>query len=98
MSKRPAIDWQTLPLLLKLRDQITKLTGQCANFCVIQYYPNGRIIIPPHRDLEVTQGTSICGLSLGSLRTLNLDPPQWWTQSSNLEIKPEFESWKPLCP
>lgn len=78
---RPAIDWKTQPLLLSLRDQITAVTGQCANFCVIQYYPSGKIGIPPHRDKEVTPGTSICGLSLGSSRTLHLDSPTWWKSS-----------------
>ncbi len=83
--KRQAIDWQTLPILQTLRNRIAKLTGQEANFCVIQYYPTGRVTMQPHRDKEITPGTSICGLSLGSIRTLHLDPPRWWGKTQEID-------------
>lgn len=42
------------------------------NICVVQYYPNGKTGIAPHRDKEIKTSSPICGISLGQTRTLNL--------------------------
>ena len=38
-------------------------------------YPTGKIGINPHKDKEMTRGTTICGWSFGSERILNMNPP-----------------------
>jgi alpha-ketoglutarate-dependent dioxygenase alkB family protein 2 len=69
---RKAIPWETLPVIIPYRDRITKLIGHSVDTCVIQWYPFGRIGIKPHRDKEMVHGTSICGISLGSTRKLEV--------------------------
>ena len=70
VAHRIAIGWT--PLLATIRDRITALTGQQYNVCVVQWYPWGRVDIKPHRDKEMTPGTTICGVSLGATRDLAL--------------------------
>ena len=42
------------------------------NCCVVQRYSSGRVVIKAHRDKEMTEGTMICGISLGQKRTLTM--------------------------
>jgi len=72
-TKRSAICWEAMPELIPIRDRLELITEQKYNFCVIQYYPNGKIGINPHRDKEMKPGTTICGISLGARRTLRMN-------------------------
>lgn len=60
------------PLLYPLREKLQTITSEKYNICVVQRYPNGSVGINPHRDKEMTPGTTICGVSLGETRTLTL--------------------------
>ncbi len=77
---RSTLDWSELPELIALRDRISLVTKTQYNICVIQYYPSGKIGINSHRDKEMTHGTIISGVSLGSSRVLRLSN---WSQSRN---------------
>ena len=68
--RRKALDWT--PELTYLRDLISQTTNQKYNICVVQRYPNFNISINPHRDKEMTPGTTVCGLSFGATRTLRM--------------------------
>ena len=72
---RRATNWNQLPLLLKYKLRLEQLTNSKYNYVVIQYYPDGRTGINPHRDKEMTSGTVIVGISLNAIRRLILDPP-----------------------
>ncbi len=69
-TTREAVEWT--PELLKVKSDLENVTGDKYNVCVIQWYPNGRAFIAPHKDREMTRGTTIAGLSLGQTRTLAL--------------------------
>ncbi len=69
---KTVIDWKRLKCLIPIRDKISALTGCKCNVCYIQRYPCGKVGIKPHRDKEMTHGTSICGLSLGQTRVLSM--------------------------
>lgn len=71
VTHRKTIYW--LKCLLPIKKLIEDLTEQKYNICFIQYYPNGKVGIKKHRDKEMTPGTTICGLSLGSERCLKLE-------------------------
>jgi len=87
--KRKVISWESLPILIQLRDLIGNVTGEKYNFCVIQRYPNGRVGVKPHRDKEMTKGTIISGLSLGSDRVLTMSPPSFIkSESVNINLTP----------
>jgi len=77
LVKRKVIPWEDFPLLIKIRDYVSFLTGEKYNFCVIQRYPNGKVGINPHKDKEMKKGTIISGLSFGSARTLTMNPPSF---------------------
>lgn len=64
-----------LPILEKVRDAVTAVTGQPYNYCVVQRYPNGKVGINPHRDKEMDPNTAIAGISLGATRRLIMSPP-----------------------
>ena len=80
--QRHAIAWNKLPILEELRDHISMLTGEKYNYCVIQYYPCGKVGIKPHKDKEMILGTTICGLSIGETRVLQLSPPKFLNEES----------------
>lgn len=69
-SLRRAIKWD--PRIREVKNKLEHVTNQVFNVCVVQHYPNGKIGISPHRDKEMTPGTTICGLSLGQERQLTL--------------------------
>lgn len=69
-SYRPALSWDQLPLLIPLRDLLTRLTGETYKSCIIQRYPSGRVGIKPHRDKGLSIGSTICGFSFGATRML----------------------------
>jgi len=75
--KRYAIAWCKLPILIDIRNHLEQLTGEKYNYCVIQYYPCGKVGIKPHKDKEMILGTTICGLSIGETRFLELSPPKF---------------------
>ena len=77
VAQYPTLSWSQLPLLTEIKNNISELTGENYNFCVIQRYPNGQVGINPHRDKEMVKGTQICGLSLGSARQLTMAPPRY---------------------
>lgn len=64
------------PTLVKIKEEIesflsvddNKITFNC---CLINYYPNGKVGVPYHRDKEMGYN-SIVGLSLGQTRTLSM--------------------------
>jgi len=65
-------DWNLFPLLVNIKNLVSKMVGENFDVCYIQYYPNGRTGINYHRDKELKEGSSIIGLSLGAQRTLSL--------------------------
>lgn len=58
------------PALIPIKKRVETFIGHSINVCAIQYYPNGKVGINPHRDKEMTRGTKICGLSLGAERVI----------------------------
>lgn len=72
VTRRKAVSWTECPLLIQIRDGISSITHEKYNICVVQRYPNGNVGISPHKDKEMVPGTTICGLSFGSTRTLSL--------------------------
>jgi alkylated DNA repair dioxygenase AlkB len=74
MSKIPAINWELFPELLIVKQKLENITGENYNFCAINQYPNGRAVIPKHRDREIKSTSQICGVSLGTVRRFKLSP------------------------
>lgn len=75
---RPSLNWEEIPILKDITNLVSDLTKNSYNSCFIQRYPNGNVGINPHRDTEVSGKYGfICGLSLGSTRTLTLGPPRY---------------------
>ncbi len=72
---RKAISWDRLPILATLKAKVERETGTVYNFCAVMRYPNGDFGIGRHRDKEMIDGTTICGLSVGQERTFILTPP-----------------------
>ncbi len=70
---RTTIPWENEPLLCRVRDIVSEVTGASYSYCILQYYPSGKSNINPHRDKELTPGSVIAGLSLGQERTLRLN-------------------------
>jgi alkylated DNA repair dioxygenase AlkB len=70
--ERPAIPWDDCRLMVEVRDRVASYLGLKLEFCVLQRYVDGTIWIQPHRDTEMPPGTTICGLSLGATRTLEM--------------------------
>jgi hypothetical protein len=75
---RTTIPWENYEIIMSLKKMVEELTGETAphgyNYCVIMKYANNDVIIKPHRDKEMVHGTSICGISVGSTRSLKLTP------------------------
>jgi alkylated DNA repair dioxygenase AlkB len=69
---RHAKPWATIPSLLATKNLIKVHTGQEYNYCIVQYYANGKIGMKPHRDKEINPSTIIAGLSLGQERRLGM--------------------------
>lgn len=64
--------WSDFPELIPIKKRIEKKTGSICNFCAVMRYPDGNIVIKKHRDREMIHGTSIFGLSVGSVRKFKL--------------------------
>lgn len=62
-----------MPLLRELAEQLSAITGDHLNTCVLQYYPSGKVGISPHRDKEVESNQWIVSLSLGATRTMRFE-------------------------
>lgn len=67
---RHAIPWDTFPAVQQLKERLEELYSTTFTYCVVQYYPSGKVGIKPHRDRELTPGTIIAGVSLGATRDL----------------------------
>lgn len=86
--KRKAIPWtEVLNILNKISTLLTRgVTSYPAyNFCVAMCYPTGKIGINHHKDKEMTKGTTICGWSFCSERTLTMGHPKY-IDTSNISI------------
>ncbi len=81
--ERKAEPWDEVPLLSQIRDVIQKVTKSVFTYCVIQYYPCGKVGIKPHRDKEMTPGSVIAGLSLGRRRTLRMS---YWGENIDISL------------
>jgi len=71
--RTPVINWDELPLLKSLAEQISLITKQTYHVCIIQLYNNGEVGIDPHRDKEMVHGTIITSLSLGTTRVMRFE-------------------------
>ena len=67
-----------------IRDRAQEITGEKYNICVVQRYPSGKVGIKPHRDKEMTKGTTICGVSVGETRVLTINGKK----NINLSLNP----------
>ena len=65
-------NWNNTPLQV-LASQLSAITGDNYNTCVLQYYPNEKVGIKPHRDKEVSSDKFIVSLSLGSTRIMRFE-------------------------
>jgi len=70
LRENVAIPWDDIPAMRSLKELIERVTGEHYTVCIIQCYPKGSVGINPHRDKEMVEGTCICGLSIGSARTI----------------------------
>lgn len=70
--ERVALPWSDIPHLKKLKRIVERVTNSVYTYCVVQYYPCGKVGIKPHRDKEMTPGSVIAGLSVGQSRTLRM--------------------------
>jgi alkylated DNA repair dioxygenase AlkB len=94
--QREAIPWEHSPLLTMLRDLVSARTKVKPTYVVVQRYPHGKVGIKPHRDKELSPGTSIACLSLGAERWLVLSPsrPSYFTRDRLVEHP---RGGPPLC-
>ncbi|CAH6418201.1 2OG-Fe(II) oxygenase superfamily protein [uncultured virus] len=69
-THREVTPWDYLPALPELKSLVEKVTEQKYTVCAMQRYANGSVGIAPHRDKEMVLGTRICGVSLGTTRTI----------------------------
>ncbi len=81
--ERKAEPWDEIPLLTQIRDMVQTITKSVFTYCVIQYYPCGKVGIKPHRDKEMTPGSVIAGLSLGVRRTLRMS---YWGENIDISL------------
>jgi alkylated DNA repair dioxygenase AlkB len=65
-------NWDNTPLHI-LASQLSSITGDNYNTCVLQYYPNEKVGIKPHRDKEVGSNKCIVSLSLGFTRIMRFE-------------------------
>jgi hypothetical protein len=87
-SRRPSKPWNTIPVVVKLKEIVEELTGQKYNVCIILKYPNGKVGMQAHRDREMITGSKdevvsskiISGLSFGVSRKLVLSPTRYIRQ------------------
>jgi hypothetical protein len=64
--------WIILPELLIVKEQLEKYTGDIYNFCAIMIYADETVVIKKHRDKEIPSGSTICGISLGATRRMQI--------------------------
>lgn len=74
---RYATSWNKFQnnLLILLKNKIEKCTKLKFNFCAILRYEHGGIFIQKHKDKEMLNGTTICGISVGDTRKFQLSSP-----------------------
>jgi len=67
-SRKEALPWT--PLLLKIREQVARLSGHTYNSCLLNLYHNGGEAMGWHADneKELQKGGAIASLSLGARR------------------------------
>lgn len=83
---RKMISWDSFPILNELKLLAETETGCKFNCCAIMRYPNKSVGIKRHRDKEMIDGSTICGISLGNIRTLKLYPPKFG-DSKEVDLK-----------
>lgn len=84
-SRRVALPWDTVPIVVKLKKVVEKLTKQTYNVCIILKYPHGKVGMQAHRDREMIPGGKdeivsskvISGMSFGETRKLVLAPTRY---------------------
>ena len=64
--------WTLFPELLIVKGQLEKYTGDRYNFCAIMTYADETVVIKKHRDKEIPSGSTICGISLGATRRMQI--------------------------
>jgi len=64
--------WETFPELLIVKEYLEKLTGFQFNFCAVMMYSNENVVIKKHRDKEIPSGSTICGISIGATRRMQI--------------------------
>lgn len=69
----PVHNWDEIPILKELADNISSITRDQYNTCVLQYYANEEVGINPHRDKEVLPDNCITSISLGSTRIMRFE-------------------------
>jgi alkylated DNA repair dioxygenase AlkB len=79
---RKAIIWPKE--ILEIKSRLEEFAKEKFTVLVVQRYPDGKSRINPHRDKEMTRGTTICGISLGATRTLRLEKGENY---ADLELK-----------
>jgi len=82
----PVRNWEELLFFKILKPHLERVTKKTYNYCAIVYYPDGKADIPVHRDKEMISGTTIAGLSLGTVRTFKVILPSY-SNMPPLELK-----------
>lgn len=70
---RKVLSWDLFPdvdLLMCIKDKVDKLINSASNICAIMRYPNSSSVIKKHKDREMKEGTTICGISVGAKRRI----------------------------
>jgi alkylated DNA repair dioxygenase AlkB len=71
--ERKAWCYSEIPGLLELKLDVEQLLDTTFETCLIQYYKNGKIGIPPHRDNVLKKNIMIAGLTFGQTREFVLN-------------------------
>jgi alkylated DNA repair dioxygenase AlkB len=66
-------NWEQLPILDDLAKELSLISNDRYNTCVLQYYANEKVGINPHRDKEVKGLDTISSISLGSTRIMRFE-------------------------
>lgn len=64
--------WGTFSELLVVKEQLENYTGDVYNFCAIMTYADETVVIKKHRDKEIPSDSTICGISLGATRRMQI--------------------------
>ncbi len=72
--RREAETWS--PTVEKIKKEVERVTGQKYNFCLLNFYPNGKSKLGWHRDDErdIEDNSMIASVSLGASRDFQVRP------------------------